>query len=69
MIADVEGYSRLMGDYEEVTALTLTAYLKKEYAPTRALHAAKVKMLHGGEGKDYSHPYFWTPYVVFGDVM
>ncbi len=35
LIADVEGYSRLMGEDEDATILTLTSYKRKIMSPNR----------------------------------
>jgi CHAT domain-containing protein len=35
--------------------------------PAQALQAIKVQMLHGEVGDRYQHPYYWAPFVVFGD--
>ena len=34
----------------------------------QALQAIKLEMLHGLNGKKYQHPYYWAPFVLFGDV-
>jgi tetratricopeptide (TPR) repeat protein/CHAT domain-containing protein len=35
--------------------------------PTQALQAIKIEMLGGDLGEKYRHPYYWAPFVVFGD--
>ena len=35
--------------------------------PAQALQAIKVQMLRGELGESYRHPYYWAPFVVFGD--
>jgi len=37
--------------------------------PAKALQAIKLEMLHGTNGKKYQHPYYWAPFVLFGDTM
>ncbi len=44
-------------------------HLKAGLPPARALQAIKLQMLRGEEGKNYRHPYYWAPFVVFGDGM
>jgi tetratricopeptide (TPR) repeat protein len=42
-------------------------HLNDELPPAKALQAIKKQMLHGDVGKQYQHPYYWAPFVVFGD--
>jgi CHAT domain-containing protein len=42
-------------------------HLKDGMPPARALQAIKVQMLHGEMGENYRYPYYWAPFVVFGD--
>ena len=44
-------------------------HLKDGLPPARALQAIKLQMLRGEEGKNYRHPYYWAPFVIFGDGM
>ena len=37
--------------------------------PARALQAIKGQMLRGEKDAHYRHPYYWAPFVVFGDGM
>ena len=41
-------------------------HLREGQSPARALRAIKVRMLQGEKG-DYTYPYFWAPFVLFGD--
>ena len=42
-------------------------YLSEGLAPARALQAIKIHMLQGKMKEDYRHPYYWGPFVLFGD--
>jgi len=42
--------------------------LKDIQKPAAALRAIKLRMLRGEEGKKYKRPYYWAPFVVFGDA-
>ncbi len=42
-------------------------HLKAGQPPVHALRSIKLRMLRGEEGEDYMHPYYWAPFVVFGD--
>ncbi|MCP4396508.1 MAG: CHAT domain-containing protein [bacterium] len=42
-------------------------YLKEGQAAARALQSIKVDMLRGEGSTQYQHPYYWAPFVVFGD--
>ncbi len=44
-------------------------FLKEGFAPARALQAVKVQMLRGEHGEEYRNPYYWAPFVIFGDGM
>jgi CHAT domain-containing protein len=44
-------------------------HLNDGQSPTHALRVIKLQMLHGEKGEDYRHPYYWAPFVVFGDGM
>ncbi len=35
--------------------------------PALALRSSKLRMLQGEEGQQYQTPYYWAPYVIFGD--
>jgi CHAT domain-containing protein len=35
--------------------------------PARALQTIKLEMLRGELGEYYRHPYYWAPFIVFGD--
>jgi CHAT domain-containing protein len=56
---------------ESLSAKTLSIgifrHLKAGYVPAQALRAVKIRMLRGEEGQDYRRPYYWAPFVVFGD--
>jgi CHAT domain-containing protein len=45
----------------------LFRYLKKDLSPAQALRSIKLRMLGGEEGDMYRHPYYWAPFVIFGD--
>jgi len=42
--------------------------LKNIQKPAAALRAIKLRMLRGDEGEKYKRPYYWAPFVVFGDA-
>jgi CHAT domain-containing protein len=42
-------------------------HLNAGLPPAQALQAIKQQMLHGEVGKRYQHPYYWAPFVLFGD--
>jgi len=42
-------------------------YLKAGMPPARALQTIKVQMLRGEIEENYRYPYYWAPFVVFGD--
>jgi CHAT domain-containing protein len=42
--------------------------LKNNEKPAAALRAIKLRMLRGDEGEKYKRPYYWAPFVVFGDA-
>ncbi len=42
-------------------------YLHEGMPPARALQTIKTDMLQGEYGEDYRYPYYWAPFVVFGD--
>jgi CHAT domain-containing protein len=44
-------------------------YLNTGLPPARALQAIKVQMLQGDLGENYCHPYYWAPFVIFGDGL
>jgi CHAT domain-containing protein len=35
--------------------------------PVQALRAIKLRMLRGEKNEEYTHPYYWAPFVLFGD--
>lgn len=41
--------------------------LKAGESPAQALRTIKLRMLRGEKGELYRHPYFWAPFVLFGD--
>jgi CHAT domain-containing protein len=41
--------------------------LKSGQPPVQALRAIKLRMLRGDKGATYQHPYYWAPFVLFGD--
>jgi CHAT domain-containing protein len=41
--------------------------LKNEMSPARALQAIKLQMIRGEYDPLYRSPYYWAPFVVFGD--
>lgn len=45
----------------------LFEHLAAGQAPVEALRSIKLRMLRGEEGQDYTHPYYWAPFVLFGD--
>jgi CHAT domain-containing protein len=42
--------------------------LKDMENPAYALRASKLCMLRGDKGEQYRHPYYWAPFVIFGDA-
>jgi CHAT domain-containing protein len=44
-------------------------HLNAGLSPARALQAIKVQMLRGDLGEAYRHPYYWAPFVLFGDGL
>ncbi|OQY57103.1 MAG: hypothetical protein DRR08_01260 [Candidatus Parabeggiatoa sp. nov. 2] len=42
--------------------------LKNLQKPAAALRAIKLRMLRGEEGRKYKRPYYWAPFVVFGEA-
>lgn len=42
-------------------------HLKYFNKPATALRAIKLRMLRGDKGDKYQHPYYWAPFVVFGE--
>ena len=47
----------------------LFRYLKDGQPPARALRSIKLRMVRGEEDDTYWHPYYWAPFVIFGDGM
>jgi CHAT domain-containing protein len=45
----------------------LFEHLAAGQAPVEALRSIKLRMLRGEEGENYTHPYYWAPFVLFGD--
>jgi CHAT domain-containing protein len=45
----------------------LFRHLTAGLSPAQALQAIKVQMLRGEYGEQYRHPYYWAPFVLFGD--
>ncbi len=45
----------------------LFEHLKAGQSPIHALQTIKLRMLRGEKGEDYIHPYYWAPFVMFGD--
>jgi CHAT domain-containing protein len=44
-------------------------HLNAGLSPAKALQAIKVQMLQGDLGEAYRHPYYWAPFVLFGDGL
>ena len=44
-------------------------FLKDGLSPALALQAIKLQMLRGEKGEKYRSPYYWAPFVIFGDGM
>jgi CHAT domain-containing protein len=42
-------------------------HLNDGMSPARALQAIKVQMLRGEMGESYRYPYYWAPFIIFGD--
>ncbi len=42
-------------------------HLQEGMSPARALQTIKLQMLCGEYGEEYRYPYYWVPFVVFGD--
>ena len=47
----------------------LFQYLKEGQPPAQALRSIKLRMLRGEDDDTYRHPYYWAPFVIFGDGM
>jgi CHAT domain-containing protein len=45
----------------------LFEHLAAGQSPAQALQAAKLNLLRGEKGEHYRHPYYWAPFVLFGD--
>ena len=73
MYAGTPAIAVTLWSVESVSAKTLSIgmfqNLKQGAAPAQALRTIKIRMLHGEESPSYKHPYYWAPYVVFGDGM
>ncbi len=50
-------------------AIGFFRHLNDGLSLVRALQAIKLRMLRGEYGETYRHPYYWAPFVVFGDGM
>ena len=42
-------------------------HLQEGLAPAEALQVIKIHMLQGEYGEEYRSPYYWAPFVLFGD--
>lgn len=42
-------------------------HLKAGQSPVQALRSIKLQMLRGEKGEAFTHPYYWAPFVLFGD--
>jgi CHAT domain-containing protein len=58
---------------ESFSAKTLSVGFFKQFKerqkPAAALRAIKLRLLHGKEGGKYKRPYYWAPFVVYGDAQ
>jgi hypothetical protein len=58
---------------ESYCAKTLSVDFFKQFnqipKQAAALRAIKLRMLHGKEGRKYKRPYYWAPFVVYGDAQ
>ena len=43
------------------------SYLKQGLPPASALRAIKLQLLKGEKGADYREPFFWAPFVIWGE--
>lgn len=43
------------------------SHLKQGLAPAPALRAIKLQLLRGEKGELFTHPFFWSPFVLFGE--
>ena len=71
MYAGTPAIAVTLWSVESLSAKTLSIgmfrNLKDGLSPARALRTIKMRMLRGEEGQDYQHPYYWAPFVMFGD--
>ncbi len=71
MYAGAPSIAVTLWSVESLSAKTLSVglfrHLKSGLAPAQALRESKLGMLHGEEGRDYQHPFYWAPFVMFGD--
>ncbi len=42
-------------------------HLNEGESPARALQTVKIQMLQGYYGEEYRYPYYWAPFVLFGE--
>jgi CHAT domain-containing protein len=58
---------------ESYSAKTLSVGFFKQFKdikkPAAALRAIKLRMLHGKEGRKYKRPYYWAPFVIYGNAQ
>ena len=45
----------------------LFEHLREGHSPARALRSIKLRMLRAEKGDTYTTPYYWAPFVLFGD--
>ena len=72
MYAGTPAIAVTLWSVESLSAKTLNVGFFKELKniqkPAAALRAIKLRMLRGEEGEKYKRPYYWAPFVVFGDA-
>ncbi|HEC86037.1 MAG: hypothetical protein DRR08_05975 [Candidatus Parabeggiatoa sp. nov. 2] len=73
MYAGTPAIAVTLWSVESFSAKTLSVgffkQIKDLQKPAAALRAIKLRMLHGDEGVKYKRPYYWAPFVVFGDAI
>jgi tetratricopeptide (TPR) repeat protein len=71
MYAGTPAIAVTLWSVESFSAKTLNIgffqHLKEIDKPAAALQAIKLQMLRGDKGDKYKHPYYWAPFVVFGE--
>ncbi len=73
MYAGTPAIAVTLWSVESYSAKTLSVGFFKQFndiqKPAAALRAIKLRMLRGSEGQKYKRPYYWAPFVVYGDAQ